>query len=126
MIEGYIWKTDSITYNFQILSSSLSELKQIENLLKDWNQIGYGFTKNGETINIFSKQIEDPKSLSDFTKALPFCLFEYDRNGNQKQVRTSAIKHKKMKQNVTTKQVGRVCGKCGNRGHNIRTCKVLK
>lgn len=127
MIEGYIWKTDSTTYNLQILSSSVSESKQIENLFKDWSQIGFGFCKNGELINIFSKRFEDPRILNNFVRTLPVDLTEYDRNGNQKKLKTAVVKNNKknLKKDIT-KQTGRICGKCGNRGHNIRTCKVSK
>ena len=71
-----------------------------------------------------------------FAKTLPVVLHEIDRDGNKKPVKTAIVSKKARKSkkpakaaktvkiNKVPKQGGRICGKCGNAGHNVRTCKV--
>ena len=129
MIEACIWKTNPTTYNLQFSVKNNSELKQIDPFLKGWRQVGTGFSKKGDILNIFSKEFADPKLWINFAKTLPISIFEIDKDGNRKQVKTAIkVERKKRKDKKqlakSAKQSGRTCGKCGKVGHNSRTCKV--
>jgi hypothetical protein len=139
MIEGCIWKTNSTTYNLQLKFRSNSEFQELDTYLKDWRQIGTGTNKTGDILNIFSRQFLEPKHWNMFAKTLPVVLHEIDRDGNKKPVKTAIVSKKLRKSkkpakiakvaktvkiNKVPKQGGRICGKCGNAGHNVRTCKV--
>jgi len=136
MIEGCIWKTNSTTYNLQLKFKNSLEFKELDLFLKDWRQIGTGTNKTGDILNIFSREFLEPKLWNSFAKTLPVVLHEIDRDGNKKPVKTAVIikkvrKNKKqakptkvVKVVKVAKQGGRICGKCGNAGHNVRTCKV--
>ena len=80
MIEACIWKTNPTTYNLQFSVKNNSELKQIDPFLKDWRQVGTGFSKKGDILNIFSRQFSDPKLWINFARTLPISIFEIDKD----------------------------------------------
>jgi hypothetical protein len=128
MIEGCIWKTNPTTYNLQLKFKNNTEFKQIDPFLKDWQQIATGVNKSGDILNIFKKEFSNPKLWNTFAKSFPVVLFECDREGNKKQVKTAVKKERKTRKDKkqpikSAKQSGRSCGKCGKVGHNSRTCK---
>lgn len=130
MVEGCIWKTNPTTYNLQLQFKNNTEFKTLDPFLKDWRLTGTGVNKSGEILNIFCKEFSDPKTWNTFARTLPIRLFECDRDGNKKQVKTAVAVKRARKSTKTVvksaKQGGRSCGKCGMTGHNSRTCKVQK
>jgi hypothetical protein len=130
MVEGCIWKTNPTTYNLQLVFKNNTEFKTLDSYLKDWRLTGTGTNKNGYILNIFSKEFQDPKNWISFAKSLPFEIYECDRDGNKKRVKTAVAVKRTRKTSKTVvksaKQSGRCCGKCGMSGHNSRTCKVKK
>lgn len=126
---AYLWKLDSNEYRFQINKISAKEKRNILQFFKSWNEAGSGYHKDGTETFIFSKLLNDDESIYRFAKQLPFPVVEERRNGETRQIKTQFVAPKKSKGLTTPKKSakiggGRTCSRCGNKGHNSRTCKA--
>lgn len=127
MTTGKMWKVDENKYSIQFDNVHPKDKKIIKNILMGWNETGAGFHKDGSEILIFSRNIENEESLYKSLFAIPFPLVEEKKSGKILSIKTSASR--KQKKSLTDPFSGakvrkpRTCARCGNNGHDTRTCK---
>ena len=127
MAVGSMWKADD-KFVVQFSHVKPKEKPVIFNALKGWVQSGSGFHKDGTEIFIFSNKLHNEDKVVSLVKSFPFPFTEEKKNGESKKIRTQ---HKdKVEAGHLTRSVvrakigeGRTCSRCGNKGHNSRTCK---
>lgn len=139
MIKAKAWKTTQeknateCFYRIQVYGvKNASERKIAFDALKDWESVAEGWNnKKQEEVLVFRKNFETVEHFLGWGKEfMDFPLEEIDKNGKIKayvkigpQGKSRKTKSKPKNTN-TSKPQGRVCGKCGERGHNARTCRV--
>lgn len=127
MAIGTIWKADD-KFVIQFNNVKPREKPIIFNTLTGWNQAGSGFQKDGTEIFIFCCKTTDENKVFQVVKNFPFPFTEEKKNGQSKKIRTQHVSTPKAK-GLTRSTIhdkidgGRTCSRCGQKGHNSRTCK---
>ena len=128
MVTVNLWKTETNTYSIQFNKVSPKQRKEIYKIVEDWKQIASGFHRDGSEVLIFSKTLETKENIYSFVKSMPFPVTEEKKSGELKTVKTKFNRTKRSKPLTKTKSSGKIkgkrsCSKCGQIGHNSRTCK---
>lgn len=124
MAVGIMWKTEE-KFVVQFSHVKPREKKVIFNNLKDWSQTGSGFHKDGTEVFIFSNTMIDEHNALSLVKSFPFPFTEEKRNGTTRKIRTN---YRTERNPLTSPEKPakikgkRSCSKCGQNGHNSRTC----
>jgi len=127
MAVGSMWKADN-KFVIQFNQVKPREKSFIFKSLKEWNESGSGFHKDGTEVLIFSNTLFDEEKVYSLVKSMPFPFTEESRNGNSKKIKTQyncKVKEKGLTDSRSHGKIGggRTCSKCGFKGHNSRTCK---
>lgn len=127
MALGSVWKADE-KFVVQFNDVKPKEKKLIFNNFQDWKQTGSGFQKNGAEVFIFSNSFYDEEKVMKLVKSLPFPFTEENRNGGSKKIRTQHNHTTEEQPLTSSKNHGKIkgsrsCSRCGQKGHNSRTCK---
>lgn len=128
MVTANLWKIENDTYSIQFNKVRPKEKKLIFKLLSDWKETASGFHSDGSELLIFSKKVMSNENIYKSLKELPFPLVEEKKSGELKSVKTQYKDTKTSKGLTMPKKSakiggGRTCSRCGNKGHNSRTCK---
>lgn len=128
MITASLWKVEENTYSIQVNKVNPKHRNEIKQIFKDWRETAVGFHRDGLQLFIFSKKLLQDESIYKFAKQLPFPLTEEKKSGEIKPVKTSFNNTKTRKPLTSTSACGKIkgtrtCSKCGQKGHNSRTCK---
>ena len=128
MATGNLWKVESNIYSIQVSEINKKEKKEIKQIFKDWKETASGFHRDGSQLLIFSKELLEDENIYKFVKQLPFPLVEEKKNGELKTVKTRFSDTKTRKPLTSSKNHGKIkgsrsCSRCGQKGHNSRTCK---
>lgn len=112
MISASAWKyvhdDDGILYRIQVKGVNHKNRTTIKESLKDWNLVADGWSNDGDVF-VYTKKFKDPIEWDKWCKKFKsFSLSLLDNKGTVKK--------------KVSPETGRVCGVCGNRGHNARTC----
>lgn len=100
-------------YWMQVDKVKHGSMAKLNKVMKDWDNIGSGSSGAG-TILIYKRDFGDQDHWLSWAKDFDaFDLVELDKNGKPK---------KYVKVGAKSKEGGRTCGKCGEKGHNSRTC----
>lgn len=131
MATASLWKVENNRYALQFNKVKPKERSVIFSLLKDWQETGSGFHRDGSQVLIFSKNLLEEENIYRFVRNLPFPLIEEKKTGEIKRIKTAARREDAKKslteQKKSAKIKGkRICSKCGEPGHNVRTCKSQK
>jgi hypothetical protein len=130
MVNATLWKTESDVYSIQFDRVKPKDKKEIKEIFKKWKQIASGFHRDGSELFIFSKKILENEDVYKFVKQLPYPVKEEKKNGETKVVKTQ-FNHTKSSKPLTSPKNhakiagGRTCSRCGQKGHNSRTCNDL-
>lgn len=126
MAIGSVWKADD-KFVIQFNKVKPKEKRLIFSTLKDWNNSGQGFHKDGTEVFLFSNHLFDEEKVFQLVKNMPFPFTEEKKNGTSRKIRTNytakedsltpSKKHGKIRGS-------RTCSKCGIKGHDMRTCKA--
>lgn len=128
MLTGKAWKitaeknSSDCVYQMQVDGVTPGVRNRVEKALNGWDIIGEG-TKKGKEILIFSRNFKKQNAWLKWAKEFAhFKLVELDKNGDPKKYVKIGLRSG---QGLTDKSVAgkRKCGKCGQPGHNARTCK---
>lgn len=133
MLNGKAWKAtldkgnERCVYRLQVNGINGKNRNSVLKLMSGWTNAGEGFsTKTNEEFIVFSRDFKTTPKWMAWAKAFQgFKLVELDKNGEVKKyikigprgtptISTPVAKPTKGK---------RRCGKCGEVGHNARTCK---
>lgn len=128
MVTVNLWKTETNTYSIQFNKVSPKQRKEIYKIVEDWKQVASGFHRDGSEVLIFSKTLETKENIYSFVKSMPFPVTEEKKSGELKTVKTKFNRTKRSKPLTKTKSCGKIkgkrsCSKCGQIGHNSRTCR---
>lgn len=125
MAVGVLWKTDE-KFVVQFSHVKPREKTVIFNSLKEWKESGSGFHKDGTEIFLFSNTTLDEDKVMSLVKSFPFPFTEEKRNGTTRKIRTKCTAKRKIL--TSTEKPAKIkgkrsCSRCGQIGHNSRTCK---
>lgn len=125
MAVGILWKTDD-KFVVQFDKVNSKDKKIIKKSFNEWSPSGSGFHKDGTEIFIFSHKNLDEEIVISLVKSLPFPFTEEKRNGTTRKIRTKCTA--KCKTLTSTEKPAKIkgkrsCSRCGQIGHNSRTCK---
>lgn len=128
MVTASLWKIESNTYSIQFNKVKPKERKVIFQLLKDWKQVANGYHRDGSELFILSKKVVEDENIYKTLKELPFPLTEEKKSGQVKTIKTQFNSTKTRKTLTSSKKHAKIrgqrsCSKCGQVGHNSRTCK---
>lgn len=128
MVTASLWKIEADTYSIQFDKVKPKERKVIFQILKDWKEVATGFHRDGSELYILSKKIVEDENIYATLKQLPFPLTEEKKSGQRKTIKTQFNSTKTRKPLTKIKSCGKIkgkrsCSKCGQIGHNSRTCK---
>ena len=128
MVTANMWKVETNTYSIQFNNVKRKERKVILELLEDWEEKAIGFHPDGSELYIFSKKVSNNENIYSSLKKLPFPLTEERKNGSLKTIKTEFNRTKTRKNLTSSKKRAKIkgqrsCSKCGQAGHNSRTCK---
>lgn len=136
MIEATAWKTTlekgtkRCVYRMEVKGVSKDTRKQINSALTGWRESGYGYNaRTGEEILFFSKDFGDTQKWMEWAKSFDaFVLKELDKNGDVKKYVRIGLKPGQVSsitgRKSSLKKGTRSCSKCGESGHNARTCRA--
>ena len=129
MVTANMWKIETNTYSIQFNNVKPKERKVILNLLNDWEEKGVGFHPDGSELYIFSKKVSDNENIYSSLRNLPYPLTEERKNGSLKTIKTQFNSAKTRKTLTCSKKRAKIkgqrsCSRCGQIGHNSRTCKA--
>lgn len=113
------------TYRLQLDGCSIKSDKKIFSCLgKEWSKAGEIFYKDNENKigYIFQRVFKTEKDFRKWAKSFPYPLVEISSISDR--VKSAALGAKAHK--GVGRPAGRRCGKCGELGHNARTCKGEK
>jgi hypothetical protein len=133
-INAQAWKvtlekgTPHCIYRMQINGVTSKVKNQINNLMKGWSEAGYGYnSKTGKETLFFSRDFGDTDKWLDWAKDFKgFKLEELDRHGEVKKYVKIGLRpgqDSTISEVPKTKKGVRKCSKCGEVGHNARTCR---
>lgn len=133
-VTGQAWKitlekgTPHCVYRMQINGVTNKNEKQVSAAMKDWIDSGYGYNaKTGISTLFFSRDFGTTENWLEWAKAFRgFVLEELDRHGKIKKYVKIGLRpgqHSTSSEAPKTKKGVRKCSKCGEVGHNARTCR---
>ena len=110
-----------LTYRIQINDVGSKSDKKIMETLSDWALVAeFWYSNNNKKGFVFQKVFADQKAWKAWTKNYPYPLEEISSISNR--VKTTTLGTGKVHKS-RGRPKGRRCGKCGEIGHNARTCK---
>lgn len=128
MVTVNLWKTETNTYSIQFNKVDSKQRKEIYKIVQNWKQTACGFHKDGSEVFIFTKTLTEEENIYNFVKNLPFPVTEEKKSGETKIIKTKFNHTKRGRPLTSSKKHAKIkgqrsCSKCGQIGHNSRTCK---
>ena len=129
MVTANLWKIENDKYSIQFNRVKPKERKVIFEMLKDWRKVGTGFHSDGSEIFILLKEATENENVYPTLKQLPFPLTEEKKSGKITTIKTRYNSTKTRRRLTKSENRGKIkgkrsCSKCGQIGHNSRTCKA--
>ena len=127
MLNSTCWKvkseknSNSITYNIQLSGIGRKQIKALLEVMSGWHKYAHGHNAKGLAVLLFRKSFESNYDWVKWARSFPYDLFEEKENGKVEKIKRYKS-NKKVKTIPATMSGGRVCSKCGDKGHNRRTC----
>ena len=126
MAIGSVWKEEE-KFVIQFNNVKPKEKRLISKTLNDWKESGSGFHRDGTEVLLFSSHLYDEERVYQLVKSMPFPFTEEKKNGQSKSIKTEydrELKRRRLTEKKKRVKIGgRTCSKCGEKGHNSRTCK---
>lgn len=131
MIKGSAWKVSAkemseCIYRLQVDGiKNTRDMNKVEKALDTWNFVGDGFnSKSDSHIFFFHRKFESSDKFVAWGKEFQeFPLVELDKNGQIKSYVKIGLRTNKRSPARIISTGKRKCGKCGQVGHNSRTCE---
>lgn len=123
-VKATAWKTtldkrsEECKYQIQITVDDGRVERKIEGMFEDWNSSGYGTHGSGSVMMLYSKDFGDAKKWLNWAKQFPYYLEELTQSDK--------IKVLSWGRSEEEPKGKRRCRKCGNFGHNQKTCGKKK
>lgn len=133
MLDAKAWKVTTeknspdCVYQMQVYGITPALRSKVEKVLSEWDIVGEG-SKKGKQVLIFSRNFKEQSRWLKWAKSFgAFNLVELDKNGEPKKYVKIGVKASNAVEIKDTSGKGkRRCGKCGQTGHNARTCRGEK